>query len=297
MQASDLIRFSRQPAAMTAADVEALQKLIGRYPYFESAHLLLSIAAKRLDEGLYQATLPRTAATVTSRAHLFRKVNAPFTLESEAAPVEQVQQPLEETTAIAQGVEIEAPQQHAEPEAPEVVPAAEDHAEEQLEKEIGRQVVAAFVEKEILRTPEVQAPRRDEAGSFGDWLAYLKKNNGQPYAEIEVKVNEEKSRRQEKRAGEAESRKKKHLDIIDRIIATNPGPIRGKEEKFYTAESKAKESLLESEDLVTETLARIYALQGNTAKAIRAYEILSLRFPQKSAYFAGLILKLRNPET
>jgi len=51
--------------------------------------------------------------------------------------------------------------------------------------------------------------------------------------------------------------------------------------------------LLEHEHLVTETLAKIYALQGNVNKAIRAYEILSLRFPQKSAYFATLIKKLK----
>jgi hypothetical protein len=57
---------------------------------------------------------------------------------------------------------------------------------------------------------------------------------------------------------------------------------------------KAKESLIENEHLVTETLAKIYALQGSVNKAVRAYEILSLKFPQKSAYFASLIQKLKN---
>jgi hypothetical protein len=83
--------------------------------------------------------------------------------------------------------------------------------------------------------------------------------------------------------------------LIDKIIETNPGLIRNKEEpKFFTPDTKAKESLIENEHLVTETLAKIYALQGSVNKAVRAYEILSLKFPQKSAYFASLIQKLKN---
>lgn len=94
---------------------------------------------------------------------------------------------------------------------------------------------------------------------------------------------------------ELAAKKEKQKALIDRIIENNPGIIRNKEEqKFFNAELKAKESLLESEHLVTETLARIYALQGSVNKAVRAYEILSLKFPQKSAYFATLIQKLKN---
>ena len=79
------------------------------------------------------------------------------------------------------------------------------------------------------------------------------------------------------------------------LLKKNPGLIRQKEEpKFFAPDTKAKESLLENEHLVTETLARIYALQGSVNKAIRAYEILSLKYPQKSAYFASLIQKLKH---
>ena len=82
--------------------------------------------------------------------------------------------------------------------------------------------------------------------------------------------------------------------IIDKIIEVTPTNIRlDPNQRFFAADSKAKESLIESEDLVTETLAKIYALQGNISKAIRAYEILSLKFPQKSAYFATLIQNLK----
>jgi hypothetical protein len=171
---------------------------------------------------------------------------------------------------------------------------------EELEKEIARNVVSAFVEKEVIDTPSLHKPlppAADKPESFGDWLAYLKKNNGQPYVQIEEQVKEEKARQAARSAPQPEQgpdQRKKKMAIIDRIIEKNPGLIRTREEtKFYSADLKAKESLLESEHLVTETLARIYALQGNINKAIRAYEILSLKYPQKSAYFATLIQQLK----
>ena len=40
--------------------------------------------------------------------------------------------------------------------------------------------------------------------------------------------------------------------------------------------------------MVTETLARVYAKQGNLPKAIEAYRRLALKYPEKSAYFAAL---------
>ncbi|MGB0403115.1 MAG: hypothetical protein ACPGEG_03395 [Salibacteraceae bacterium] len=65
-------------------------------------------------------------------------------------------------------------------------------------------------------------------------------------------------------------------------------------QEFFSPENMAKMSLMEDEDLVTETLAKIYADQGNFAKAKKAYKKLSLKFPEKSNYFARLIKELGN---
>jgi hypothetical protein len=65
-------------------------------------------------------------------------------------------------------------------------------------------------------------------------------------------------------------------------------PLPAPKTAFFTPQQAAKRSLDDSAGLVTETLARIYAKQGNVAKAKAAYEKLALKYPDKSAYFAAL---------
>jgi predicted Zn-dependent protease len=75
--------------------------------------------------------------------------------------------------------------------------------------------------------------------------------------------------------------------LIDRFIQQEtPPPTR--KATFFTPQQAARKSLDDSAGMVTETLARIYAKQGNLQKAIDAYRKLALKYPEKSAYFAAL---------
>ncbi len=58
----------------------------------------------------------------------------------------------------------------------------------------------------------------------------------------------------------------------------------------------ASESVSFKQDMMTETLAKIYEKQGKTDKAIEIYNALSMKFPEKSAYFAVLIKKIEKGE-
>jgi hypothetical protein len=50
---------------------------------------------------------------------------------------------------------------------------------------------------------------------------------------------------------------------------------------------------MQSDDIATETLAKLYRKQGKVLQAIKIYEKLSLKFPQKSDYFANQIQELK----
>lgn len=61
----------------------------------------------------------------------------------------------------------------------------------------------------------------------------------------------------------------------------------------FQISSLAKTSIIQNDDTVTETFAKILELQKNYSKAIQAYEKLSLKYPEKSTYFASRIEKIK----
>lgn len=80
-------------------------------------------------------------------------------------------------------------------------------------------------------------------------------------------------------------------ELVERFLK-DPPSFRPRKESF-DERNIAQESLKENPEIMTETLARLYTEQGHYQKAIQAYEIMSLRFPEKSSFFAGRIRELR----
>ena len=81
--------------------------------------------------------------------------------------------------------------------------------------------------------------------------------------------------------------------LITSFIRGEPGPIRADKETALKGDVSLA-SIREHDGFITDTLAQIYVKQGLYAKAIYAYEKLSLKYPEKSAYFAAQIEKIRN---
>jgi len=81
-------------------------------------------------------------------------------------------------------------------------------------------------------------------------------------------------------------------EIIEKFIREEP-TISPPKTAFFNPTDHALYSNQDDEEIVSETLAELFIRQGNIPKAIKIYERLSLLFPEKSVYFAGLIEKLK----
>ena len=86
--------------------------------------------------------------------------------------------------------------------------------------------------------------------------------------------------------------KKEQSEIIDQFMELMPR-ITPRTGEAYGPSEITKLSVVDNEDIVSETLARIYTNQKNYEKAISVYEKLCLTIPEKKGYFASQIHFLR----
>ena len=85
-------------------------------------------------------------------------------------------------------------------------------------------------------------------------------------------------------------------ELLDELIdkfGTNAPKIKTVPEKPDAAVNYGKDSCVENPELISETLALIFAQQGYYGKAIKIYKKLCLQNPEKSCYFAAQIDKLK----
>jgi tetratricopeptide (TPR) repeat protein len=149
--------------------------------------------------------------------------------------------------------------------APEAPQALETFIEAQKDK------------KKVIQLDE-NAPVADDSQimvtrSFADWLEYFR-----------TKKASEQKETKEKEALRAMWQKEKLAAATGEENEIVP-------EKVF---NMAISSINLNEDTVSESLAKILAMQGNVEKALEMYKKLSLKFPEKSTYFASKIKELQN---
>lgn len=150
--------------------------------------------------------------------------------------------------------------------------------ERNLEEEKQKLIAALTPSKPLIAVKEEPKLEPQTNRSFTSWL----RSNDTP-------VHESREEKQDSSA------------LIDHFISSEPKISTPKEKLFedrtdknelYNPTRKAKESLDESQLPVSETLAKIFAAQGNYPKAIFAYKQLMLIFPEKKVFFATQIEEL-----
>ena len=109
--------------------------------------------------------------------------------------------------------------------------------------------------------------------NFIDWINHIESN----------KLNNNKSESVDKK-----------IDLIETFI-NRPKKIE-KEDLDKGQDNISVKTITLENELMTETLAKIYLKQKKYKKAINAFKILSLKYPEKNAFFADQIKKIKKLE-
>ena len=197
-----------------------------------------------------------------------------------------------------------------ETELKEVVEVAIEVEEEELEEEpipvASNFVLNTAIESEvenagklIVKNEEIIEPEKafdvQQVHSFTDWLMSSKTKKAEvSKQEIiqEVSKPEHTLDPTIEVVTELIIENKSSIELIDKFLRETPKMAKPKVE-FYNPVNMAKQSVADDITFVSETLAKIFVMQGNYIKALEAYENLRLKYPEKRLYFASQIKNLR----
>lgn len=277
MNTQDYITLLNKPYSISERQSIELESILSEFPFLQSARAIHLKALYNQDSFRYNIELKKTAAYTTDRTILFdfitseqfRSIQKDFFEESEKASGE----------IFVNDSEIIKPAENTAP---------ENKLEESIRLTIKEAAQSEKEETVLSATPAEKAGEKlgtgkplefnmNEKHSFQEWLqlSHLKPIS----RNIEAKEdNKEPSALAQK------------LGIIDRFIESNPkiAPVKQNTTPYVSIEESRDNS-----SLMTETLAKVYLEQKKYSKAIQAYEILILKYPEKSVFFADRISDIK----
>jgi len=297
LNTSELTYLLNKPNAINDRHTLSLDRIVEEFPYFQGARALYLKGLYNQDSFKYNQALRVTASYTTDRSILFDFVTTGnfatlqknFLEEKEAVindiivneseiiirdETERIEEPV--TGKIAEPVnKLEQSILTSIKEAsPEIEPGNE------IQQEIPQGESKLELIEEKLEIGKPLDFSKEEKHSFQEWLQLASFNP----------INRENAPIEEI-SGEKELEKKKKLEIIDKFIEANPKipPIKQTEKIPIVLQQTEGDTSY----LMTETLAKVYLEQKKYQKAIQAYEILILKYPEKSSLFADRISDIK----
>ncbi len=321
MTKTDILKYIENPRLLEKANLAELKKLKWDYPFFQTAHILYLKALKSQNDENFKSELSKLSANISDRDLLFKFLNTEFEFVAETEKEKNVKpdQNAEET--------ILNPKLLKNKDVRRKINDSFEGMGENISETISSQLEFSTVKKsdKLEYSSEIYFVEEEREGKNNiitidadpDDISKLKKRKDildidevdtfkeverseitedkESFELIESESIENKWPEEKQESTESfdinnyadnEVLKNDH-DLISQFIQQNPRikPKETNEENIDISEESAKED----SNLLSETLVKVYIKQGLFEKAIQSYEKLSLKYPEKSAYFASQI--------
>src|SRR6056300_618901 len=254
------------------ADIAALKQIVDTYPYFQAARGMELIGLKNSNSFKYNAALKKHAAYTSDRSWLFEIITQEAFNKSKNTDQSIETPSTDETVNTA----VEALEAVA---LTEITTATQRDAEAQYTDQTSNEEhKVSEAQEPSLSSLELGKPlefNKNDRYSFEEWLQLSTKKS------LDTKSKKKETNTSEK------NKKAAKMAQINAFIATNPkiSPPLPSTEKITIKDAEK----INKEALMTETLARVYLEQKKYKKALQAYKILSLKYPEKNSFFASQI--------
>ncbi|MDZ7740054.1 MAG: hypothetical protein U5K32_13530 [Bacteroidales bacterium] len=281
MNKSEFINIIKEHKMLSGSEYNDIARIIGSYPYFQSARVLLLNSLYKNDDIEFTDKLKEAAIFIADREVLYQLLNDRVMLP---VPDDEVKVRFESVSG---------------------------RSREELKRQIQSRLDEISGESLLQLDGNANREETEEEDGDGEYDAVNAIRGDDKLLDLDLDDDrsggidsgqaEGQSERVDKdrEGGLDGGRDKGQSDFIDddelveRFISSNPRIEPRKEMDDTGDEDIPASEKDESSQLITETLASIYLSQGYYSKAISIYERLSLKYPEKSTYFATQIEKIR----
>ncbi|MEM9363974.1 MAG: hypothetical protein AAGA43_15140 [Bacteroidota bacterium] len=284
MNVSDFLHILRKSnTILSPQQTRELEDIISEYPYFQAARALHLKGLKNLDSYKYNNALKVTAAHTTDRDVLFDYITSNDFVQNGIADSIAGRAPkLEDKKTISEEIEPNPDTEIFIPESEEKpLPQNIEDAEQILDPKLfASKNPDTTIEPKVEETQDAETQlgigkplsfTKSEKHSFVEWLQLTSEETTRAIHVVEP----------------IEIDKKRKFELLDKFIENNPKIV---PKEVSQAKVDIKESVrMDKNELMTETLAKVYLEQKKYKKAIQAFKILSLKYPEKSGFFADQI--------
>lgn len=277
MESGKVLEWIQNPALIGVPELESLHQVLEDFPYFSVARMLELKGLQNTGSFRYNGQLKKTAAYVPNRSVLFEYV----TKIEEVKPAAFKEKGEKSLATLESYLEANTEEENIEESIRE---------EGDPEPVLGKPLVFDKSEQhsfsEWLKLTAAKPIIREETKSSAEIIPLEGANKKNELDSEFIRIQDPQKEPKKER------KKLSRQELIDRFIEESPKM--SAPQKNALKSKPAFASHQEDDRLMTETLARVYSEQGLYGKAIKAYRILSLKYPEKSSYFADRINEIKD---